>query len=222
MTNLQAIHARWTGPDRPKLAKRELIDDEGCCCAQGDMLRQCGWTDQRLRDVEQDDADREIAKEYGISLFHSVLLRKINDSADGQPELCAIAEQDEAAGLATLGPQHRELFALGRAIDALTSEQWHELEAAREAAGYSARYAARYAAWYAARAAARAAAGDATWAAAEDAAGVAAGDAAWALFVRDLIGRHGFEQDHYDTLTRPWRTVVGRMHADDEDLMEGK
>ena len=62
--------------------------------------------------------------------------------------------------------------------------------------------------------AARAAAWDAAWAAARDAAGVAA----WALVVRDLIGTHGFTQAHYDTLTGPWRKVVGPCHPDDGPL----
>ena len=40
-------------------------------------------------------------------------------------------------------------------------------------------------------------------------------DVAWALVVRDLIGQHGFTQEHYDTLTRPWATVIGPAHPDD-------
>ena len=58
------------------------------------------------------------------------------------------------------------------------------------------------AAWAAARAAAR----DAAWA------------AALALAVRDLIGEHGFTQAHYDTLTGPWRTVIGPVHPDDAEV----
>lgn len=63
-----------------------------------------------------------------------------------------------------------------------------------------------------------------------DAAGVAARDAAWgaawdvawgaarALVVRDLIGQHGFTQDHYDILARPWRAAIGPLHPDDGPL----
>lgn len=58
----------------------------------------------------------------------------------------------------------------------------------------------------------------AAWCAARGAAQYAAWDAAWALVVRDLIGRHGFTQAHYDTLTGPWRKVVGPVHPDDADL----
>jgi hypothetical protein len=39
--------------------------------------------------------------------------------------------------------------------------------------------------------------------------------AARALAVRDLIGQHGFTQEHYDTLTNPWKKVFGKVHPDD-------
>ena len=49
-----------------------------------------------------------------------------------------------------------------------------------------------------------------------DAASVAAWDVAWnaarALVVRDLL-----EQEHYDTLTRPWREMIGPIHPDDDE-----
>ncbi len=54
----------------------------------------------------------------------------------------------------------------------------------------------------------------AAWGAAWD----AARGAAWGAATRDLIGQHGYTQAHYDTLTRPWREVVGRLHPDDADL----
>ena len=38
-------------------------------------------------------------------------------------------------------------------------------------------------------------------------------DAAGALVVRDLI-----TTEDYDTLTRPWRTVIGPIHPDDPDI----
>ena len=43
-------------------------------------------------------------------------------------------------------------------------------------------------------------------------------DAALALLVRDLIGPHGFTQEHYNTLVAPWAEVVGKAHPDDEDV----
>jgi len=59
---------------------------------------------------------------------------------------------------------------------------------------------------------------DSAWAAARD----SARDSAWALVVRDLIGRHGFAQEHYDTLTLPWRRVIGPLHPDDEEVDRGE
>jgi hypothetical protein len=56
---------------------------------------------------------------------------------------------------------------------------------------------------------------DAAWAAAVDAAvdaawaaaRAAARDAARAAAMRDLVGKHGFTQEHYNTLTASWRAV---------------
>ena len=94
--------------------------------------------------------------------------------------------------------------------------------AARATARAAARIAAGDATWAAAGAAARVGAGAAAWAAAGAAAWATAGavarDAAVAVVVRDLIGQHGLTQDHYDTLTRPWRTVIGPIHPDDPEV----
>jgi hypothetical protein len=134
----------------------------------------------------------------------------------------------------TFGPQWEAIVALVRRAAVLTPDEAERLAAARDAA----RAAARDAAWVAAGAAAwdaawdaagdaageaaRAAAGAAAWAAARDAtweaAGAAAGAAAWALVVRDLIGQHGFTQEHYDLLTGPWRTAIGPVHPDDAEV----
>ena len=108
-------------------------------------------------------------------------------------------------------------------------------DAAWAAARDAARASAWAAAWAAARDAARASARDAAWAAAGDAARAATGDttgdttgdaawdaardaawdAAWALVVRALIGQYGFAQEHYGTLTAPWREVIGPVHPED-------
>ena len=107
-------------------------------------------------------------------------------------------------------------------LDAAESAAWDAAPAAWEAAWF----AARDAAWDTARGAASAAAWDAApaaWdtaqraasAAARSAAQRAALSAAEALVVRDLIGQHGFTQEHYDTLTTPWRTIIGPIHPDD-------
>lgn len=50
---------------------------------------------------------------------------------------------------------------------------------------------------------------------ASDAARKPASDAARAIVVRDLIGRYGFEQHHYDALTMPWRKTIGPIHPGD-------
>jgi len=41
-------------------------------------------------------------------------------------------------------------------------------------------------------------------------------DAVRALIVRDLITPDGVTQAHYDLLTGPWATVIGKVHPDDE------
>ena len=119
-----------------------------------------------------------------------------------------------------LGPQAGQLLALFDTAERLTGDNAQKLAAARDAAWYAAWYAAWGAAWYAAGDAAETAARDAAWyaagTAARDAAwyaaGAAAGAAARALVVRDCL-----PQEHYDILTRPWRTAVGALHPEDED-----
>ena len=124
-----------------------------------------------------------------------------------------------------LGPQAGQLLALLDTAERLTGDKLRELAAAWNATGKAARYAARNVArnatWNAARDAAGNAAGnaavDAVWDAAVDvarnAAWNAARDAAGALVVRDCL-----PQEHYETLTRPWVSVIGKVHPDDEDL----
>ena len=90
----------------------------------------------------------------------------------------------------TFGPQWQPIVVLVRRAAILTSAETKALDAALDAAWD--------AAWDAARAAARA----------------AARDAARALVVRDQVG-DTFTQAHYDTLTRPWATVIGPVHPDD-------
>ena len=117
----------------------------------------------------------------------------------------------------TFGPQWQPIVVLVRRAAILTSAEAKALDAARAAAWDAARAAAWDAALDAARDAARAAtraAWDAARAAARAAARDAALDAARALVVRDQVG-DTFTQAHYDTLTRPWATVIGPVHPDD-------
>ena len=121
-----------------------------------------------------------------------------------------------------LGPQAGQLIALVDTAERLTGDKLRELAAAWNAARYAAGNAAMYAAQNAARDAAQNAASDAAWNAASDAAGNAAMeaaqnaarhaayDAAEALVVRDCL-----PQEHYETLTRPWASVIGKVHPDD-------
>ena len=77
---IDAMVQRWRSAERP-LFKGRLIDDDGCCCAQGDVLRCCGVSDDELQALGQVKADHDVAKALGISYRHSILLRKINDVA---------------------------------------------------------------------------------------------------------------------------------------------
>ena len=116
-----------------------------------------------------------------------------------------------------LGPQGEYVAALIDRASRLTVEELDGLDAAWCAARYAtmdaARDVARSAARDAARSAARYAAGYAAWDAAGGTAGGTAEDAAMGLVMRDLIST-----DHYDTLTKPWASVIGPIHPDDEPL----
>ena len=197
-----SLRTRWNDPNSRPLFKGSLIDESGCCCAQGDVLRLCGMSDDNLRQMSQERADREVADKLGISLFHSILLRKVNDSQDGCPANVLLFTN---AGLGSvLGPSWRSVIAFGEHMSKMTDAQWAAAwDAARDAARAAAWAAARDAAWAAARAAAWDAARDAAWDAARDAAraaawaaaraaaGAAAGDAAgaaaWAA-AGELVG----------------------------------
>ena len=117
------------------------------------------------------------------------------------------------------GPNGAAVIDVLETIRGATSQQLDELDAAGDAA----RDAAVYAAVYAAVDAAVDAAWDAAWDAARDAAVYAARDAAWgaavgaalgaavvAAAVADLVGQHGLEQHHIDTLTAPYTQVFGQ------------
>ncbi len=154
------------------------------------------------------------------------------NDADGRTENEVVgwlrtAEPITADELADVfGPQWEPICALVLRAARLTGEEAQALRTAREAAWAAtrdatweaSRDAAREAARDAAREAAWDAAWDATWSATWSAAWAATRDATWALTVRDLIGRHGFTQAHYDTLTGPWRKVIGPVHPDDASL----
>ena len=92
-----------------------------------------------------------------------------------------------------------EASALGAARDAALDVTWGAvLDATLDAVDASARDAALDAAW------------DAVWNTALDASWDAALDAALGLVARDLIST-----ERYNTLTRPWASVIGKVHPDD-------
>lgn len=215
--------------------------------AAADYLDAHGWTQGELRDDETGAVCAtgavmfcrpQVGDEHLIVqvLRHRGTAEEWNDE-DGrtQEEVHAalsadITDEDLAA---TFGPQWAQVVALVRLTAGLTDDEVTRLDAARGAA----RAEARAEAWGAARGAARdglsgaargasrgaawdavgGAAWDAARYAARDAARYAARAAAWALVVRDLIGEHGFTQEHYDTLTGPWSKVTGKVHPDDEE-----
>ena len=124
----------------------------------------------------------------------------ITDTCKRQSLAWRVVEEVDPA--LRFGPQGPHVAALIARAGALTAGEADRLPAAWGAA----RVGAGAAAW--------AAAGAAAWATA----GAVARDAAVAVVVRDLIGQHGLTQDHYDTLTRPWRTVIGPIHPDDPEV----
>ena len=116
----------------------------------------------------------------------------------------------------TFGPQGAHVVALLERARHLTPDEASALDTAWDNALGDALDDASDAAWDAAEAASL----DAALAAVEEAAALddalddalyAVRDAAGALVVRDLIAT-----DHYDTLTRAWRTAIGPIHPEDE------
>ena len=114
------------------------------------------------------------------------------------------------------GPQSEHVVALIERAGTLTWQETDDLVArhtALVAARVAAWVAARDAAWDAARNAARRAAQGAARNAARTPGQGASWDAVGALVVRDLI-----TTKDYDTLTLPWRRVIGRIHPDDPEV----
>jgi hypothetical protein len=178
MSDIQEIIARWdSGDGKPYkgklidwIAHQENPESMGCMCAQGQVLHAVGgWDFAKLRDTDQFNADMETAKLLNISRAHAILLRNINDKADGAPSIVLTDPGN------VLGDQWSKLLDFWWMFHNYTTEEWRKVAAARSAAWSAARSAARSAAEDAAEDAAEAAA----WSAARSAAGAAAGAAAW-------------------------------------------
>jgi hypothetical protein len=98
--------------------KGKLVDSEGTCmCAQGQTLFQNGYTVEQLKIMEQPKADRETARLLGISITHSILLRKINDREEGAPQ-DVLTNPEKYLGL-----QYKKVLEFWLKIDKLTQEQ---------------------------------------------------------------------------------------------------
>ena len=169
----ESMVQRWTDPKARPLFRGSLIDDDGCKCAQGDVLACAGWTDDQLRGLSQDKADMEVAKVLGISTAHAVLLRRVNDKKDGCPQDVLTAPEK------ILGDQAGKLLTFWLHLDRMTGDDWEKVAAAGTAAWTDAWADARTAAWAAAWTAVGTAARDAARTAAGGAAWTAAGAAAW-------------------------------------------
>jgi hypothetical protein len=138
--------------------KGSLVSEDGTCmCAQGQALHYLGGlTVEDLRRIDQRVADRKTAELFGISRAHAVLLRIVNDNANGAPA-CVIRNPEQI-----LGDQAETVLAFWRCLDHTSPATW---AAARAAARAAAGEAARAADWAAARAADWGAVGEADWAA---------------------------------------------------------
>jgi hypothetical protein len=154
---IENIVKRWEDPNSRPLFKGKLIDNDGCCCAQGDILRLAGWSDDQLRDAEQCAADREVAKLLGISVAHACLLRIVNDHAEGCPQ--DVLDRPERV----LGDKAPLVLRFWRLLDRMTPKQWEAASVAN---------------WIAAKAVAKGAAKDAAGEVAMVAAWIAASAAA--------------------------------------------
>ena len=150
--------------------KEKLVNDDGSCmCAQGQALHFLGGlTVDELRDINQGDADLQVAKLFGISLAHSILLRNINDNREGAPS-CVIRNPEQV-----LGYQAQTVLAFWRHLDRMTPAAWEAVREAAEAVSLS-WAAAGSAAYQVVGAAAWEAAGAAAWNAVGATAGAAAG-----------------------------------------------
>ena len=118
----------------------------GCMCAQGQVLHLVGGRSaEDLSALQQFKADGEVAAILNISRAHSVLLRNINDKADGAP---SIVLRDPAKAL---GDQWSKLLDFWWMLDQFNGAEWSNVTAARaaawDAAWEAAREAAREAAW---------------------------------------------------------------------------
>jgi hypothetical protein len=204
--DLDALDARLDGGKRWEKGWGDWKSDDGATCLHG-AIRYCQSVPGDAAIIER------VGKRFGFGIND-------NDNADSWNDIRfrVIPDITDDMLAETFGPQWRQIVDLVRRAAVMTLDEADTLYAAWDAAGDAAWDAAWDAAGDAAWGAARNAAWNAAWYAAWYAAWNAARDAAAVLSIRDLIGQHGFAQEHYDTLTAPWRRVIGSIHPDDEVL----
>ena len=180
--DIQPLIDRWQ-TDEGKPYKGTLIDmdayyanptNPGCMCAQGQVLHYAGWDAYGLDNFPQDDADREVAKLLNISISHAVLLRIVNDRADGAP---ATVLTDPGA---VLGDQWSKLLDFWWHLDTLTGAAWEDASQVARAATEAV-----------ARAAALENARTVAWKAAWEVASEIAEAAAWEIQGAEIMRRDG-------------------------------
>ena len=116
-TTVQELLDYWPG-NIP--FKGSLVSEDGTCmCAQGQALHFLdGMSAEQLRDTSQAQADKRVAEIFGISVAHSALLRRINDSQPGAPtNVITNPEQ-------FLGDQFATVLAFWRHLDRMTTADW--------------------------------------------------------------------------------------------------
>lgn len=138
MASIAELLARWDS-DEGRPYKGSLIDfaayeanpdNIGCMCAQGQVLHVVGGRSAEwLRAADQMEADRETAALLNISRAHAILLRQVNDGADGAP---SIVLTDPSV---VLGDQWSKLLDFWWFIDQMDDAAW---AAAGDAAGAAA------------------------------------------------------------------------------------
>lgn len=202
-----------------------------------EYIEKHGWTQEELRDfygvclhgaiqecaVRNSDAEvvRAVARRKGFSEDWNDNPSRVEAEVLDALRGMTVTDEDLAEAF---GPQWREIVALVRRAETLTISEARAMSAdwptprsdvqsaawcaAVGASGDAGRIFSRSASWDAARVTAIYSTGRVSETAASDAAG--------ALSVRDLIGQCGFTQEHYDTLTRPWRNTIGPIHAEDQ------
>ena len=114
--------------------KGSLVSDDGSCmCAQGQALHFLDkYNSSDLRNIDQATADKRVAKLFGISRSHSVLLRIVNDKQDGAPS--SVIRNPEQV----LGDQAHVVLAFWRHLDRMTTKDWAAARDAARAAAWGA------------------------------------------------------------------------------------